>query len=307
MNIQSDNITKSPLISTVALAVMLFGGFIISAEAAPYQDYFTDTTSDSSFIEWITGKDGALFAECDSFNTVFSESCKSRNSDINSSFMAAVGIVLSGNNQNQNFESDEVQNNTSSTVTSPSVSVLDQRCVDNSGVTELIFENVDSYKLTLGGDVYKLADLRDEEINFLTFTDLPDGSYVMHVYNTGSEDTDNFDVDCDNGGGGGGPSSPDELEGYCSAFPAEPEINETVLWEVSASGGEDSYTFDWSGDVVSDDSVVEKSFSNAGEKEAFATISSGTDFITTRCSVDVQDGTPDDEVSNPSIRTIEEF
>jgi len=299
MNTQTSYTITSVLISASVFAVMLLSTFTMVADAAPYQNYFTDTESDTSFMDWLNDQEDTTLASCDTFNTVFSQNCGSRESKDNSDMLAAVGAAFS--EDGQDADSNQTGNDAQDETEAVAVSINDQRCVDEDGVVEFDFENVDSYELTIDGDIYEVADISNKEVNFKTFADLADGSYVMAAYNAGEDDSVSFTVDCD-----GETVDPGSLTASCNVTPSDPEIDKTVTWSVQANGGSGSYSYEWTGDVSGYSSSVETSYSTPGEKEAFAAIESGTEFLTTRCAVDVQ-GEEVDEEATPQARTIEEF
>ncbi|MES2436694.1 MAG: SpaA isopeptide-forming pilin-related protein [Patescibacteria group bacterium] len=79
------------------------------------------------------------------------------------------------------------------------------------------------------------------------------------------------------------------LSGVCWVNPSTAQINQTVTWSASASGGNGSYTYSWSGwDGLSGyGSSVQKQYSYAGQKSGTVVITSGNDSITKTCYMEV--------------------
>lgn len=279
----------------IAVALLMTVG-VMYAEAAPHQDYFFDDDNETMFDDWFSDQGDTGLTSCDTYNTVFSANCGSRESQPNTSNIAGVGAAFSGDEGSPDEEAtDEVEGTVA-------VEMLDQRCVDHDGAVDFEYNNVDGYELTLDSNVYEVADLAGEYINFHTFADLPDGSYILSVFNSGQQDTESFTVSCDEDDPITG-----SLTGSCTATPSEPEIDELVTWKVTADGGDDSYSYDWNGDVSGNTDTIKNSYGSTGEKEGYVTITSGTDFHSVRCAVDVQGGGANVTGEVQGTRTIEEF
>ncbi|MEX2514931.1 MAG: hypothetical protein WD335_02250 [Candidatus Paceibacterota bacterium] len=300
MNTKTDTTITTVRAIVAIFTVMLFVVLAVTAQAAPHGDYFSDQDSGTAFSDWLSEQEGSTLANCDSFNAIFSDNCGSFESADEFSNLAGVGAAFfdstdtdEGSNESNNNEEEEIQ-----------ISILDQRCVDGDGVVEFAVTNVHSYGLSLDGDIYRVG-VNEDDADFLTHADLPNGSYEMSVFNNGEEASVTFTVDCEDEVTDAG-----TLSGQCSATPSEPEIDETVTWSMTVTGGDGSYNYEWTGAVSGNESQVETSYSTAGEKKAFGTVSSGDEFHSTLCSVDVQGddgGDGDDDGQVQSARTIEEF
>jgi hypothetical protein len=80
------------------------------------------------------------------------------------------------------------------------------------------------------------------------------------------------------------------LYGSCSVDDSNVNIGDRVTWRASASGGNGSYTYDWSGDngLNGSNSTESKSYSSSGVKYATVRITSNGHTVTSNCSVNVQ-------------------
>ena len=87
---------------------------------------------------------------------------------------------------------------------------------------------------------------------------------------------------------------PGALVATCTANPSSVNINDTIAFSGSASGGTGSYVYHWSGtDGISGTSqVVTGRFTTAGTKTAILTVTSGGNVVTTSCSATVNPVTP---------------
>ncbi len=85
------------------------------------------------------------------------------------------------------------------------------------------------------------------------------------------------------------------LSGTCTVSPYSVEKGETVTWRASASGGNGSYEYSWSGDVSGDGREVSKSFNSTGTKRGTVTITSGGKSITRTCSVVIENDNNDND------------
>lgn len=290
------------VLAVTVFIVSVFGFATANVSAAPHSDYFADTSQDAenAFTAWFSQFDNADDGQCDSYDAIFTADCLGTNEG---NFESLAGVAawfaqLTGNNNDDdNTEETEV-------VSETSVTLLDQRCFNNDGAVELGFMHVTGYEVTRNGDIYTVGDISEEDnLDFQTLTVLPDGSYIINVFNNEDSDQLSFNVSCDEEGDGG---DGDQLNAVCSVSPDEPEIDEQITWQVSASGGDGPYNYSWFGDVSGSNASVTTSYGDSGEKEGRVTVSSGNVFETVRCTVDVQDD--DGEVMGAQTsRTIEEF
>lgn len=87
----------------------------------------------------------------------------------------------------------------------------------------------------------------------------------------------------------------DDVDGYCFASVSRAETGDTVTWEAQGSGGDEWYTYDWSGTdgLNSYYPVVDKKYYSEGTKTATVKIYSAGDTITRTCSVKIEDDEDD--------------
>ncbi len=104
-------------------------------------------------------------------------------------------------------------------------------------------------------------------------------------------DNDNDDDDNDND---------DDIGGTCYATPGYADVNESVIWRVSAWGGDGDYDYDWSGSEGLDGSgsSVSKRYYSTGMKNASVRVESDGDSKNIRCESDVE--VSGDNVYNPN-------
>lgn len=289
------------------IVVAFVGSMAMHAAAAPHGDYFSDmdgNTQETSttFQDWITDSGNSGLAQCDAYGVVFSSDCGSRGDSNNTDNIAGVGSVVDDFENDGNSTNDANQTANNEANDTPSVSVLNEQCINEDGVADFEIENARSYKWMRSGDVLEIVDYPSAQSSSLTFDDLADGKYVLSAINNGNTDSVMVTVGCDEDEA---PDDPDGVTGYCSVSPKEPVIGDTVIWSISASGGTGSYSYDWSGDVAGNNATVSTTYSTPGEKEGIVETQSGNDTLTVRCTVDVQEEEEDDgEVRG---RTIEEF
>jgi hypothetical protein len=152
-------------------------------------------------------------------------------------------------------------------------------------------------------------------------------AFVTNYASVGSDKTvqiDVFNKECDAGGGWncqGNP--PKELTGYivwwsgkqqytppppplyasCYASPNPVRVGQTVMFISNVSGGVGGYTYNWSGACTGSSSVCYRSFSLAGVYTAHLTVSSGSQFQSTLCSVRVNANLPR-VVTLPAVESL---
>jgi hypothetical protein len=82
-----------------------------------------------------------------------------------------------------------------------------------------------------------------------------------------------------------------DLEAYCRANPSSGEVGERISWTVYPSGGSSSYRYDWEGDdnLRGTSKSVSKTYQSTGRKDAEVEVRSGSDRVTVRCNVDIDD------------------
>lgn len=291
-------------ISAAIFALAVVSAFTFSAAAAPHDDYFTDTTQEAQddFVAWFSQFDNADTGQCDSYDAIFSPDCIGEEGGELTS-LAGVAVWLS-----ELAEKDTEVNtqNTEDVAEEPSVTLLDQRCVNHDGTVEFGYMYVSSYEMKRDGDIYDVDDFAEGvNLNFETHSGLPDGSYLMTVFNSAGEDRVSFDVNCDEDDGEGDGDT-DQLSAVCSVYPNDPSVDEPVTWGVTASGGNGEYQYSWSGAVSSSNSSATVTYVNPGLKEGYATVKSGKKFETVRCAVTVEDD-EGEVMGTQRSRTIEEF
>ncbi|MEN9649340.1 MAG: hypothetical protein RL094_307 [Candidatus Parcubacteria bacterium] len=95
------------------------------------------------------------------------------------------------------------------------------------------------------------------------------------------------------------PPTGNSISAYCVATPSSVGINQTVTWNVYASGGNGNYGYYWSGtdSLFGYSQYIQKSYSYAGTKQASVTVTSGGQSITATCNADVTGGS----VSNVNV------
>lgn len=93
--------------------------------------------------------------------------------------------------------------------------------------------------------------------------------------------------------GGGGSNTPAQpaLNGNCVISPTTAYINQDVSFSASATGGNGSYSYSWTGDngINSAAQSFTGRYSYAGYKTATVTIRSGSESITRTCGVTIQE------------------
>jgi hypothetical protein len=106
-------------------------------------------------------------------------------------------------------------------------------------------------------------------------------------------------------GHGGDPviPSPPLLFVSCYASPNPANVNQTVSFIAVVSGGIGSYTYHWSGACIGNSSVCYKSFSVAGVYTAYLTVTSGSQFQSTFCSVRVNANLPT-VITLPAVESL---
>lgn len=298
--------TQKSIIAIIAtvFAVVMIGSFMLTAVAAPNDDYFTDTTQDAQndFIAWFSQFDNSDTGQCDAYDAIFSVTCVNSDNETNFSSLAGVAAWFAQFSENNNSEDDP---NETEPTNKPFVTLLDQRCVNDDGVIEVGFTHVSAYELKRGSDIYAVADLSDDKkLDFQTLAGLPDGNYLLTVFNTDGYHKLSFEVDCDIDEAD--EIDKDHLSAVCGVYPNDPSIDDPVTWQVSASGGESDYSYEWYGNVHGTEPSITVTYNSSGTKEGYATVKSGTEFRTVRCEVEVEEEGEVMGVQTPT-RTIEEF
>jgi len=88
----------------------------------------------------------------------------------------------------------------------------------------------------------------------------------------------------------------------CEVTPKNPETGTSVMWEATnVTGGDSSYSYEWSGDVSGTNQTETASYSNSGTKTGMVTVESGNQQRSAQCSVDVTDGGGRDDDGNFNI------
>jgi len=87
------------------------------------------------------------------------------------------------------------------------------------------------------------------------------------------------------------PQVDEDLVGSCSVSPSNPQIGDSVNWSATASGGNGSFTYNWSGTngLSGSNASVSKIYTSAGLKSAAVVITSGSQSITRNCSTYVEE------------------
>lgn len=80
------------------------------------------------------------------------------------------------------------------------------------------------------------------------------------------------------------------LVGSCSVNISNPNIGDSVTWKATASGGDGSFSYKWTGTdgLSSSNQNVSKSYATKGTKNASVVITSGTQSLTRNCTVSVE-------------------
>lgn len=78
-----------------------------------------------------------------------------------------------------------------------------------------------------------------------------------------------------------------DLSAICYATPSTANINQLVIWRATVSGGNGSYTYNWSGTdgLTGSGNYTSRSYSYGGTKNATLTVYSGGRSVTTNCSM----------------------
>ena len=76
------------------------------------------------------------------------------------------------------------------------------------------------------------------------------------------------------------------LDGSCSVTPASVNVGGSINWSATATGGTGSYAYSWTGtdSLTGTNSTAVQTYSNAGNKTASVTITSGTQSVVKTCS-----------------------
>ncbi len=90
-----------------------------------------------------------------------------------------------------------------------------------------------------------------------------------------------------NGGGGGGGGGSSSFTAYCSANRESGLVGDMITWTGSASGGNGSYSYSWSGtdNLSGTNSTVQKAYSTTGQKSATLLVTSNGQMVSQTCSV----------------------
>ncbi|HEY1037371.1 MAG TPA: hypothetical protein VGE62_02205 [Candidatus Paceibacterota bacterium] len=99
------------------------------------------------------------------------------------------------------------------------------------------------------------------------------------------------------GGGGSNTNTQQNLDGNCVISPSIAYVNQTVSFSASATGGNGSYSYQWSGPdgINASSQSFSGRFSYAGTKSVSVVITSGSQSVTRTCSVTIQ------ETYNPPV------
>ena len=81
-----------------------------------------------------------------------------------------------------------------------------------------------------------------------------------------------------------------DLQASCSASPSSANINDSVAWSATATGGTGSYNYSWTGtdSLSGNSSSVYKNYDSAGTKLGTVTITSGSQSVTRTCQTVIQ-------------------
>jgi len=87
------------------------------------------------------------------------------------------------------------------------------------------------------------------------------------------------------------------LQGICTPSFEQVKINEPVSWQSTAIGGNNTYSFRWTGDdaLSGEGASIIKTYDREGKKSAEVTISSGDQKLTVKCSQPVKVNAQDKE------------
>jgi hypothetical protein len=101
------------------------------------------------------------------------------------------------------------------------------------------------------------------------------------------------------------PSSPSPPPLYVSCYASPNPVNagQTVMFISDVSGGVGGYTYNWSGACTGNSSVCYKSFSVAGVYTAYLTVTSGSQFQSTLCSIRVNANLPT-VITLPAVESL---
>lgn len=83
----------------------------------------------------------------------------------------------------------------------------------------------------------------------------------------------------------------DDLDGYCTGRPSNPDEDERVTWTAYPEGGDGDYEYEWSGtdNLDGDDKSISKRYDDEGTKTARVRITSDNESITKTCTVRVDE------------------
>lgn len=88
------------------------------------------------------------------------------------------------------------------------------------------------------------------------------------------------------------PNNPDSnLTASCHADDSSVRVGDTIRWTVNASGGNNSYSYTWTGSdgLYGNSSSVSRSYNYDGTKYAYVTVTSGNQVYNASCSAVVED------------------
>lgn len=137
-----------------------------------------------------------------------------------------------------------------------------------------------NYSYTWGGDVYSASG---PSTSFTSFT--AGTKNITVTARSGQEIiTKSCDVTFTNDN-----QNNDNLGAVCYANPSPANVNQVVTWTVTPTGGNGSYSYNWSGtDGLSGyNQYASRQYGYAGTKNAYVTVSSNGRTVTANCSVNV--------------------
>lgn len=150
-------------------------------------------------------------------------------------------------------------------------------------VTAYATGGIGSYTYTWGGDIYYGSGASTQ------FTSQTAGTKNISVTVRSGEEviTRNCSVTFGSENNNNG-----SLTANCYASPQTANINETITWRVSASGGYGSYTYSWSGsdNLYGTGEYLSKSYSYTGQKSATVQVYANGQTVSATCYANINSG-----------------
>lgn len=101
-------------------------------------------------------------------------------------------------------------------------------------------------------------------------------------------------------------TEPNMSSSTCSVSPASSQANQTVTWTANPSGGNGTYTYDWSGSdgLSGNTAIVTNAYSAYGTKNASVIIGSGGNLVQVTCPNIVVSNTLSNSTCSPSLTQV---